>query len=105
MGPALYRIEDANGTVELSFHSSDTHESDPPSGSTEVSMDNGLRAWLALPAPGQLGEFYVENAKGHDAYALLMGSPKNYTADDFKTLVTNPAFKQLMAENLAEPNF
>lgn len=111
MGPAMYRIEDAKGTVVLSFHSYDFHESDPWDGATQVNMSNGLRAWLVPPkqvgANGEFGggEFYVENAKNADAYVLLMQAPAGYTADDFKALVTNPAFEQLMAANLAEPNF
>lgn len=110
MGPAMYRIEDAKGTVVLSFHSSDFHESDPWDGGTQVSMVDGLRAWLVPPQRGANGswgggEFYVENAKNADAYVLLMQAPAGYTADDFKALVTNPQFERMMAANLAEPNF
>lgn len=110
MGPSVYRIEDSRGTVVLSFHSSAAHESDPPAGSTSVTMFDGLRAWFAPPKPNAYGkaaggEFYVENAKGQDAYALLLSSPSAYTTEEFKALVTNPAFEHMMAANLAEPDF
>lgn len=110
LGPSMYRIEDAKGTVVLAFHSADSHESDQPDGSLPVTMTDGLRAWFAPPTRNSRGlvsggEFYVENAKGYDAYVLLMQAPSTYTADDFKALVTNPKFEHMMAENLAEPNF
>lgn len=110
MGPAMYRIEDAKGTVVLAFHSSGAHESDKPARSVPVAMVDGLRAWIAFPDPkvaGAMGEFYVTKADGQggDAYALLMSAPPTFTADDFKALVTAPGFEQMMAGNLAEPNF
>jgi hypothetical protein len=110
IGPAVYRIEDAKGTVVLAFHAYDYHESDPWDGGTQVDMVEGLRAWLVPPKAGATGEagggeFYVENAKNADAYVLLMEAPAGYTADDFKALVTNPTFEHMMAANLAEPTF
>ncbi|NUP48718.1 MAG: hypothetical protein HOW97_15640 [Catenulispora sp.] len=110
IGPSMYRVQDAKGTVVLAFHSADSHESDQPDGSTSVGMTDGLRAWFAPPTRNSRGvigggEFYVENAKGHDAYVLLMQAPPTFTTDDFKALVTNPKFEHMMAENLAEPNF
>lgn len=110
MGPAMYRIEDAKGTVVLSFHSG-AHDADKPAGSVPVSMVDGLNAWYAPPKPSvtgimAMGQLYVASANGqHDSYALLMEAPATYTAEDFKALVTNPKFEQMMADNLAEPNF
>jgi hypothetical protein len=110
VGPSMYRIEDAKGTIVFAFHAG-SYESGQPAGSVSVPMVDGLRAWVAPPKPDDrgtlgLGEFYVTDAaKRQQAYALLMSAPPTFTAEDFQALVTNPTFEQMMAGNLAEPNF
>ena len=103
MGTAIYRIVDKKGdTSKVYIHALNRDDRTKPATGEEVTLPNGLQAWLTLGTdltPGRPGyEIYILS-KGYTFYMFTNVQP-NF---DFKTLVTSPQFADMAAKALAEP--